>query len=46
MKNDDNKSKSDLSEYRMGRFTVLQLMSLLAILGVVAAVLAKWWLGA
>lgn len=39
-------SKDDLSEYRMGKFTVLQLMGLLALFGIVVAVALQYWFGA
>lgn len=43
MQKDDK--KNDLVEYRIGKFTVLQLMAGLAILGVVIVVVGRWLLG-
>jgi|GEM_PF-4296142 len=39
------KDKHDVSEYRIGKFTLLQLMALLAIVGIVGFCILKWVLG-
>ena len=38
-----DQQQEDLRPYRMFGLTMLQLMSLLAVLGVVSTILLKWW---
>ena len=41
--NQDKTKEEDLKNYRLGKLTVLQLMSVLAILGVLITILLKYW---
>lgn len=40
-----DKKKNELEEYRIWKLTLLQLMTVLALLGVGAYVFGRWWMG-
>lgn len=44
MQNDDKK-KNDVRAFRPGKLTILQLMGLLAVLGIAVYLIGRWLLG-